>query len=162
TGLGDREVTYTLPLFNERGTQVVLVARAVDNKDRWILSLDTGSGKAHAIFTEHDDAWLGGPGEDTLGWLKSGDEIYFQSERDGWSHLYSISTSGGEAKQLTSGKFEVDAVSLSNDGSKFYLTTSEANLGERQLYSMPVKGGARTHITTEPGRHQATLSMDEK
>ena len=62
TGLGDREVTYTLPLFNERGTAAVLVARAADNKDRWILALDTGSAKARVVFTEHDDAWLGGPG----------------------------------------------------------------------------------------------------
>ena len=35
------------------------------------------------LFTEHDDAWLNGsghPGAQTLGWLKNGDEIYFQSE----------------------------------------------------------------------------------
>src|SRR5262249_49744233 len=31
SGLGTREVTYTAPVFNERGSQAVLIARAVDN-----------------------------------------------------------------------------------------------------------------------------------
>ena len=31
----------------------------------------------------------------TLGWLKNGNEIYFQSEHDGYSHLYKVSFEGG-------------------------------------------------------------------
>jgi dipeptidyl aminopeptidase/acylaminoacyl peptidase len=162
TGLGDRDVTITAPLFNERGTQAVLIARAADNKDRWILALDPGSGKTRAIFTEHDDAWIGGPGDETLGWLRNGDEIYFQSERDGWSHLYKVPVGGGEPRQLTSGRFEVESVSLSNDGSKFYMTTSEPSLAERHFYSMSVEGGPRKRLTSEAGKHAVTLSMDEK
>jgi dipeptidyl aminopeptidase/acylaminoacyl peptidase len=162
TGLGDRAVTYTLPVFNDRGTQAVLIARAADNKDRWILALDTGSAKGRVVFAEHDDAWLGGPGDETLGWLKNGNEIYFQSERDGWAHLYTVSAAGGEPKQLTSGKFEVTSVDLSNDGTQFRLTTTESGAAERHVYSMSVQGGPRTRITTEPGSHRLIFSRDEK
>src|SRR5262249_37181288 len=86
----------------------------------------------------------------------------FQSERDGWSHLYTVPVSGGEPKQLTSGKFEIHSVELSNDGSKFYLTTSEASLSEQRIYTISVKGGARTRLTSAPGRHSHVLSHDEK
>ena len=160
--LGDRQVNLDLPVFNEQGTRAVMIVRSVDNKDRWIQSLDTTSAKTTTLFHEHDDAWLDGPGYEILGWLKNGDEIYFESERDGWDHLYKVSALGGDPKQLTSGKFEVTNVDLSNDGSKFYLTTSEAGAPERHFYSMSVNGGPRTRITTEPGGHRVVLSRDEK
>jgi len=161
-GLGDRQVNVDLPLFNEQGTRALMVVRSVDNKDRWIQLLDTASAKTTTLFHEHDDAWLDGPGYETVGWLKNGDEIYFESERDGWDHLYTVSALGGDPKQLTSGKFEVTDVDLSRDGSKFYLTTSEAGAAEHHFYSMSVNGGPRTRITTEPGGHRVTLSSDEK
>jgi len=162
SGLGDRPVNFDLPLFNEQGNRAVMVVRSVDNKDRWIQLLDTGSAKTTTLFHEHDDAWLDGPGYETLGWLKNGDEVYFESELDGWDHLYKVSALGGDPKQLTSGKFEVTGVELSEDGSKFYLTTSEAGAPEHQFYSMSVNGGPRTRITTEPGGHRVVLSRDEK
>ncbi len=161
-GLGDRAVDLDPPLFNEQGTRAAMVARSVDNKDRWIQLLDTASAKTTTLFHEHDDAWLDGPGYDTLGWLRNGDELYFESERDGWDHLYTVSALGGDPKQLTSGKFEVTDVGLSRDGSKFYLITSEAGAPEHQFYSMSVNGGPRTRITTESGGHRVTLSHDEK
>ena len=168
-GLGERSVWHSTPVFNEQGTRAVMLARANDNKDRWILALDTSTAKATSIFTDHDDAWIGGPGDETLGWLKNGEEIYFQSERTGYSHLYAMAASGGDtlgasggsARQLTSGKFEVLAVALSNDGSKFYLTSNEGGPAEHHFYSIPVAGGPTTRITTEPGSHDVTLSRDE-
>jgi dipeptidyl aminopeptidase/acylaminoacyl peptidase len=161
-GLGDRPVNLDLPLFNEQGTRAVMVTHSVDNKDRWIQLLDTESAQTTTLFHEHDDAWLDGPGYETVGWLKNGDEIYFESERDGWDHLYRISALGGDPKQLTSGRFEVTDVNLSDDGSKFYVTTSEAGAPEHHLYSMSVNGGKRTRMTTQPGGHRVVLSRDEK
>ena len=55
------------------------MARAADNKDRWILALDPATGKTRVLATDHDDAWVGGPGANTLGWMKNDREVYFQS-----------------------------------------------------------------------------------
>jgi len=162
SGLGDRQVNLDLPVINEQGTRAAMVVRSVDNKDRWIQLLDTASAKTTTLFHEHDDAWLDGPGYEIIGWLKNGDEVYFESERDGWDHLYTVSALGGDPRQLTSGKFEVTDVQLSQDGSKFYLTTSEAGAPERHFYSMSGTGGPRTRITAEVGNHNVTLSRDEK
>jgi dipeptidyl aminopeptidase/acylaminoacyl peptidase len=161
-GLGERSTWQYAPIFNEQGTRAVMMARANDNKDRWIVSLDLSTAKTTTLFTDHDDAWIDGPGIELLGFLKNGSDVYFQSERDGYSHLYTVAATGGAAKQLTSGKWEVTGVELSNDGSKFYLTTSETTPAERHFYSMPVAGGARTRITIAPGSHAVTLSRDEK
>ena len=74
---------------------------------------------------DHDDAWIGGPGANTLGWMKNDREIYFQSERMGYSQLYAVSFEGGEARALTSGNWEVLNVRQSRDKSHFDLTATK-------------------------------------
>src|SRR5256714_4010586 len=139
----DRDVQLSQLQWSEDGQHAVLMARAGDNKDRWLMLLDSSTGKTKVLATVHDDAWVDGPGANTLGWLPDNEHVYFESERDGWSHLYSVSINGGEPTQLTSGQFEVSDVHLSPDKSKFYFTSSEGSLFERHLWSMPISGGAR-------------------
>ncbi len=158
----ERPAQLAAPIWNEEGTRAVLQARAADNKDRWLLSLDASTGKTKVLVSMHDDAWINQFGSSTLGWMKNGQDIYFQSERDGYPHVYKISSDGGEPQQLTSGKFEVTGVQLSLDKTKFYLTTSEVSPSEFHFYTMPADGGARTKLTQSIGRHAATLSPDEK
>jgi dipeptidyl aminopeptidase/acylaminoacyl peptidase len=158
----DRHVQLSQPIWSEDGTKAIISARAADNKDRWVLALDPATGKTRVIVTEHDDAWIDGPGAFTLGWMKDNKSIYFQSERTGYAHLYTVAYEGGEPKQLTSGKWEVTGVQMSDDKSRFLLTTSEVHPGERHLYSMPADGGERTKITSMQGSNQSFVSPDEK
>jgi len=157
----DRDVQLFNTQWSEDGKNLVALARSADNKDRWVMAIDPATAKVKALDHLHDDAWIGGPGSFTLGWLPDNKTIYFQSERDGWAHLYAVSIEGGEPKQLTSGKFEVSDVRLSQDKTKFFFTSSEGSPFERHLYSMPVTGGARTRITTMAGNNDATISPDE-
>ena len=157
----DRDVQLFQPQWSEDGKNAVLLARSADNKDRWVLLLDPGTGKTKVLAMQHDDAWIGGPGSFTLGWLPDNTHVYFQSERDGFSHLYSVSVEGGEPAQLTAGQFEVSDVKLSRDKSKFYFTSSEGGPFERHLYSMSIKGGPRTRLTILPGNNDVEISPDE-
>jgi dipeptidyl aminopeptidase/acylaminoacyl peptidase len=158
----DRDVQLFQPLWSEDGTKAVVQARSADNKDRWIMALDPVTGKTRVIVALHDDAWINGPGAFTLGWMRDNRTLYFQSERDGYTHLYSVPYDGGEPRQLTSGKWEVTGAQLSEDKSKFFLTTSEVHSGERHLYAMAAEGGERTRITSSAGNNQAIISPDEK
>ena len=158
----DREVQLSQLQWSDDGRNAVLMARAADNKDRWVLLLDPATGKTSVLAKIHDDAWVDGPGAFTLGWLPNNEHVYFQMERDGFAHLYTVSIKGGEPSQLTSGKFEVSGVSLSNDKTKFYFTSSEGSFFERHLYSMPLNGGARTRLTNLPGNNQVDVSPDDK
>ena len=167
----DRAVRLSKPLWSSDGTKAVLVARAMDNKDRWILALDEDTGKTRVVAHDHDDAWIDGPGigdpdepgDATLGWMKGNRDIYFQSERTGFSHLYTAPfAGGGEVKALTSGKWEVDSAKLSQDKTRFFLVTNEADPGEQDVYEMSADGGTRTRLTALPGGHTCVLSPDDR
>ncbi len=87
--------------------------------------------------------------------------MYFQSEADGYAHLYTIDLNTGQKKQLTKGTFEVQNVRLSADKQSFYLTTNEAHPGEQHYYRMPATGGERIRLTQKTGAYQVALSTDE-
>jgi dipeptidyl aminopeptidase/acylaminoacyl peptidase len=157
----EREVRFFALQWAEDGSRLALLARAADNKDRWVMTLDPAAAKTKIVDHLHDDAWVGGPGETTLGWMPDGKRVYYQSERDGYAHLYAAPVEGGEPTQLTAGKFEVSDVRLSEDRTKFYFTSSEGSPFERHLYSMPVAGGERARITSMPGSNQAVVSPDD-
>jgi dipeptidyl aminopeptidase/acylaminoacyl peptidase len=158
----DRDVQLSQPVWSADGAKAVVDARAADNKDRWILALDEDTGKTRVVAHDHDDAWVDGPGSRTLGWMKNDRDIYFQSERTGYSHLYTVSFSGGDPKALTSGAWEVDSAALSSDKSRFFLVTGEADPGEQNVYEMSAEGGARTRLTTLPGGHSWVPSPDDR
>ena len=150
-----------LAWFSTDGSNAVFSARSQDNKNCWFFALDTATAKARVLSSEHDAAWIGGPGE-SQGWLGDNKTFYFTSERDGFNHLSEVTIDGGTPTQLTKGQFEIDRVVLSHDTSTVYLTTSEGSLFERHLWKMPVTGGAPARLTKLAGSHQAVLSPDEK
>jgi dipeptidyl aminopeptidase/acylaminoacyl peptidase len=156
----DRDVRLMMPVFSDDGTKAFVMGHAADNKDRWIFALDLETAKLRALAHMHDEAWVLLSGATSMGWLPDNERIYYQAEQDGWLHLYTVGFSGGEPRQLTSGKWEVREVEVAPDKSKFYLTTSEAHAGEEQVYTMSFDGGARTRLTTAPGGHSAVVSPD--
>ncbi len=166
----DRDVHMSEPVWSADGTKAVLEARAGDNKDRWIFALDEDTGNTRVVAHDHDDAWISGPGigdpdepvRETLGWMQGDRDIYFQSERTGYSHLYTVAFAGGDPKALTSGAWEVDSTILSSDKSRFFLVTSEAGPGEQNVYEMSADGGARVKLTALAGGHSCVPSPDDR
>lgn len=157
----ERDVTFGAVLFSDDGTKAVLSLRARDNKDWWIMAFDPAAAKGRVIVTVHDDAWVRRM-QRNVGWLPDNATIWFISEASGWAHLWTAPYTGGGANQITSGEWEVDDVTLSDDKKSLYLLTSEESLYERHLYRMPAGGGARTKVTSAPGRHDAVVSPDGK
>ena len=85
-----REIQLSQPVWSEDGTKAVMTGRATDHKDAG-FSRSTRLPVRPACWShDHDDAWVGGPRRDTLGWMKNGREVYFQSERSGYSQLYAV------------------------------------------------------------------------
>jgi Tol biopolymer transport system component/dienelactone hydrolase len=161
----DRDLRWSMPTVSDDGKYVVAAARSATNKDRWFVALDPETGKTRVIDALHDDAWVreAGFGGSGINFLPDNKRISYLSERDGWMHLYTldVSAEGAQAKQLTSGRWEITAAELARDGKKFYITSTEVHPGERHLYTVPVDGGARTKITSMTGSHQSEVSPDE-
>ncbi|MGH7480614.1 MAG: DPP IV N-terminal domain-containing protein, partial [Longimicrobiales bacterium] len=150
--------------WNEQGTRGLVAAVSYDWNDQWLHALDARTGELTLIAHDHDDAWIGGPCSawafGCAGWLPGGDAAWLISERSGYSHLYRVPATGGEARALTSGAWEVLSASVAPDESRFYLTTSEVSPFEVHFYEMDLGGGERTRLTHEPGAHSVTVSPD--
>lgn len=162
-----REVIVNGPYWSEQGTHAIADIRSQDNKDRWIVLLNTENGTLKTLNRQRDEAWIGGPG---IGWSMGGSNIgwidentcWFQSEATGYSHLYTANVNDGSIKPLTSGNYEVQEAQLSPDKKYFYITTNEVHPGEKQFYRIAVSGGKAERITTLPGANEVTVSPDGK
>ncbi len=163
-----RDVSFWGPVFNDLGTRAMIVIRALDNKDRWIMELKMKEGALRLIDRQRDEAWVGGPGisewnfgTGNIGWVND-DICWYQSEESGYSHIYTFNTLSGNMQQLTSGSWEVYAVSLSSDKKYFYVTANREGPAERHFYRLPVQGGEMVRYTTDPGNYEVKVSPDEK
>lgn len=155
------------PFWNKEGTHAVLDINTNDYKDRWIALLDAENGSITQLDRQHDEAWVAGPGiggyrGGSLGWMPDDKSIWFQSEKTGYSHLYVMDVTTKKTKALTSGKFEIYDPQLSKDGKRWYFTANKIHPGDRQFYSMPLKGGALKQLTHMTGKNEVTLSPDER
>jgi dipeptidyl aminopeptidase/acylaminoacyl peptidase len=165
-GSKERDVYVSGPYYSRQSKHAVLVVRSVDNKDRWIVTLNLSDLSLRVLDRQRDEAWISGPGigynqsSGTVGWV-SDTEFYYQSEASGYSHLYVVNVETGRTKQLTNGAFEVQEVKLSKDKKHFFLITNEVHPGEKHFYKMSVAGGERIRLTTREGMHEVTLSPDE-
>ncbi|HPF01786.1 MAG TPA: prolyl oligopeptidase family serine peptidase [Bacteroidales bacterium] len=160
----ERGVSFRNPLWSEDGNFGIVEIFSADNKDRWIMLLDIKTGGLKLLDRQHDEAWTGGPGigYGSLGWLPDNKTIWFQSEETGYSHLYTLDVITGQKKALTSGKFEVYNLRLSNDKRTWYFISNETDPGVRELYSMPLEGGIRNQLTSFVGGVEYEISPDEK
>jgi len=148
--------------WNEDGSTLLVSALSSDFKNQWLYAADPNTGALTLLVQENNNAWIGGPCDfwsRCAGWLPDG-RVYFASERDGFSHLYTVARDGSGLKQLTSGEWEVQSVQLSPARDRFYLSTNEGTPHEVHFYHMNFDGGNRTRITTMPGRQDVTVSPD--
>ncbi|PRY10682.1 dipeptidyl aminopeptidase/acylaminoacyl peptidase [Pontibacter ummariensis] len=154
------------PYWSDNGKQAVVVARSQDNKDRWIMKLEPATGKLTLLDRQRDEAWINGPGigygAGDIGWMPDNEHVWFQSEESGYSHLYTVNVNSGQKKALTSGKFEVSDVRMSDDKKHWYFTANKVHPGEQHLYRLPLQGGELVQLTSMQGANEVKLSPDEK
>lgn len=143
----DRNLAIHTPVMHQDGKRALIDLRSYDNKDRWIVLLNLADGTIRELEHQHDEAWIGGPGisgwndeNGTLGWIDA-QTCYFQSEESGYSHLYSLNTTNGSKKALTSGKWEVYETILSQDNKCFYLIANKIHPGVRNGYQLNLTDG---------------------
>ncbi|MXV17684.1 S9 family peptidase [Hufsiella ginkgonis] len=163
----DRAVVINGPVWSPDGNYAVVIIGAQDNKDRWIMKLDPVTGKLSLIDRQRDEAWIGGPGISgqfgggTAGWTDN-QHFFFQSEATGYSHVYLADVVTNKKVAVTSGKWEVQSLRLSNDKKHFYFTANIQHPGITHYYKVPVTGGTPVQLTTMKGGNEVSLSPDEK
>ena len=80
------------------------------------------------------------------------DRIVFPWEKDGWTHLYSVSAAANSATAkpvlLTPGEFDVEHVSASADGKEVFYSSNQTDIDRRYLWRVPTAGGRQQTAVT--------------
>lgn len=121
-----------------------------------ILAADATTGKSRVFYDETNKYYI----DITDDWhfLEDGKRFLMTSERSGYNHIYLCNLDGTEAKQLTSGPWDVTSV-YGFDGKEVYFQAAKNTPVDRQIYAVNLKGKMREVIGRE-GTNQATFSND--
>jgi dipeptidyl aminopeptidase/acylaminoacyl peptidase len=145
-------------VWSRDGGNVAIQLRAIDNKDRWIASVDFAR---HTLVPQHrlsDIGWINWNFND-FGWLNDSTTLWYESEETGYSHLYTKPLSG-KAQALTQGKFEISRTRLSDDGRWFYVRANAESPHAYDVYRVPVGGGKLERVSHYQGLDGFALSHD--
>ena len=122
------------------GKHGALWAFSEDHKDAWLYSFDTRNDKVTLVWNEHDNGWVGGPGEGLLGWLPDSSKVYFESENSGFANLMESDPDGIKAEPIVTGRFEVSNVTLDAERKRFIFISSEGSPYDRHVDSVDLDG----------------------
>lgn len=181
---GDKSHHVTVGVYNAETKSVVYlktgepveqyltnIAWSPDNKYVYIAVLNRGQNHmklnqydavtgdfVKTLFEEKDEKYVE-PLVPMLFLKNDPSKFIWQSNRDGWNHLYLYSSTGKLLKQLTKGPWEVlDVKDFDAKGDQlFYVSTEESPI-TRNLYALNVKSGKTRRITQGFAVHNAQVS----
>ncbi|MFZ2237254.1 MAG: prolyl oligopeptidase family serine peptidase [Dokdonella sp.] len=156
----ERAVTIAQMKWSSDGRNVAVQLRSIDNKDRWIASVDFSNNQFIEQQRLTDPAWINWNFND-FGWTRDGRAIWYLSEETGYSQLY-VKTLGGKAKALTSGTFEVSGPVESADGRWFYVRSNKLAPYSYDVYRVAANGGDLQRVTPYQGLDSFVLSPDDR
>lgn len=119
-------------------------------KHREITVFDLFEPKSTKVFEDSTEGWIYGR---DMEFAPAGDLLMFQSERDGWNHIYTVNPDGSGMQQHTSGNYDIPWVKWT-DGSNMIYASSEIDPGERHLYTLDIQSGTTKKLTSKTGYRQ--------
>jgi dipeptidyl-peptidase 4 len=135
---------------------------AVVNREQnhiWLKQFDAATGAfVKTILEEKSEQWAEPehPAEFVPG---KTDQFIWQSERDGYNHLYLYDLSGKLLRQLSKGAAPVvNFYGFSADGQQAFYQVADDDGLNRFVHSVTLKNGASTRLNEEPGTHNALFN----
>ncbi|HEX4481523.1 MAG TPA: LpqB family beta-propeller domain-containing protein, partial [Rudaea sp.] len=153
-----RNVQIAGIVFSRDGSTAAVQVRAIDNKDRWIVTVDPSSKKFAVQHRLHDPAWINWNFNE-FGWEDDNRTLWYVSEETGYAQLYTKPI-GGAAQSLTRGTFESAHPQLSADGKWFYVLSNKQAPAAYDVYRVAANGGDLQRVTQYQGVEQFELSHD--
>lgn len=129
------------------------------NREQTFLDLVAAdaNGRPTTLFRESSRPWVAVNGDPV--WLNDGSFLW-QSERDGFNHLYHFSKEGRLIKKLTSGRWEISSfagVDASNAFAYFTAIGMENNWLDTFAYRVRLDNGEIKRLTDMPGTHRVSF-----
>jgi dipeptidyl-peptidase 4 len=136
---------------------------------------EAATGNSRVIAEETDKAWVdiyqpGNPYSidftNKFIWLNETKSILWDSEKDGWRHLYQISLEGKPEKLVTKGNFDfTDIVYVDHKKGYVYFMASPDNATQNYLYRTRLDGKGTAELVSPVslrGTHSYSFSPDGK
>jgi dipeptidyl aminopeptidase/acylaminoacyl peptidase len=142
-------------VWSRDGGALAIQLESLDNKDRWIATVDFNN---YALVSQHrltDPAWIGWTFNE-FGWLADNRTLWYESEESGFAHLYTKAPDA-RAHAVTQGRFEVSEPALSADGRWFYVLSNAEAPYSYDVYRVPTGGGKLQRITQLQGVEKFAL-----
>ncbi len=147
-------------VWSRDGKALAIQLLSMDNKDRWIATVDF---TRYALVPQHrlsDPAWINWTFNE-FGWLRDNRTLWYVSEESGYAHLYTKAPTA-EPRALTQGRFEVSEPALSADGRWFYVLSNAQALYSYDVYRVPSDGGELRRVTRLQGLEKFALDQRGK
>jgi len=147
-------------VWSPDGKALAIQFLSMDNKDRWIASVDFAR---YALVPQHrlsDSAWINWTLNE-FGWLKDSRTLWYESEESGYAHVYTKALNA-EPRALTEGRFEVSDPVLSADGRWFYVLSNAQAPYSYDVYRVPSGGGKLQRVTQLQGVEKFALDQRGK
>lgn len=110
------------------------------------------------LFEEEDEKYVE-PLVPMLFLKNNSSQFIWQSNRDGWNHLYLYDINGKLLKQLTKGNWEVtDVKGFDGKGEYLFYVSNQESPISRNLYQLNLKTGVSKRMTQGAGSHGAQVS----
>ena len=136
-----------------------LIFSLQDREQRWLELCDVarGGGKPRVLLRETTPAWV-----DPIAaphWRDDGTFLW-QSERDGWNHLYHYGREGTLLRQVTQGAWGVSEFKGVDADNRVYFTGTVDGVLQKHAYRVPLAGGTPERLTTPGHSHSVQFSPD--
>ncbi len=128
----------------------ILVYRLDSQQTQRIFAASEGRGSVYREVVSQNQLLWG-----------TGDRLIFPWERDGWTHLYSVSVGGGTPTLLTPGDFEVEYVCLSPDRKTLVYASNQDDIDRRHVWKVTVDGERREALTRGTGIETAPAVVSD-
>lgn len=138
---------------------VNIINRDQNHAEIWACSSTTGE-RLRKVYEESNDKYVH-PEYAPIFLPWDNNRFVYQTENEGFSHLYLFTTDGQRLKDLTPGKYVVTSVLGFNEKTKsIIVTTTEQHDLQHNLFAINIETGKRTLLDNGEGYHNGTLSSD--
>ena len=156
----ERAVIVWETSWSSDGKNVALYVRAVDNKDRWIATIDFEDKKLVNQHRLHDEAWVN-PYHIEHGWLKDNTTLWFLSEDHGFLGIYTKGIGDRRTNALVAGEHVVFDPALGPSGKHIYYRANVGHPGVYEIWRVDVASGKTEQLTSLGGMNEFSVSPDE-
>jgi dipeptidyl-peptidase 4 len=173
---GDPDQNYLVRVEFVPSTANLLIQQLNRKQNSSKLFLcESATGNSKVIEEESDAAWVDiyAPGNpyaidftNKFIWLSEGKSVLWDSEKDGWRHLYQVSLEGKPEKLVTKGDYDFSDITYvdSKKGYVYYMASPE-NATQNYLYKTKLDGTGKAELLSPAllkGTHNYSFSPNGK